>query len=150
MKLFQIEEPDGSPGDPEAPGAAVGIDASGKLAAVAISVGGNATTLADRDGFERDLPVPAADGGWQALLEGAKLRAERSLSRPVTHAVLVLGGAPDRAVAARLLTASAAAGLELLRLMPASEVPAGETPAEAAAIVAEDLAPRPEAPLGQP
>jgi len=148
MKLFQIEEPDGSPGDPEAPGAAVGIDASGRLATVAVAVGGNAATLADREGFACDLPVPGLEGDWHALLEGAKLRAERSLSRPVTHAVLVLADAPDRALAARLLNASAAAGLELLRLMPAGEVPAGEAPAEAAAIVAEDLAPRPDTLIG--
>src|SRR6202030_2654913 len=61
VKLFQSEEPDGSPSDPGAPGAAVGIDVSGARAEVAISVGGNAVLLADRDGFELDLTVPSSD-----------------------------------------------------------------------------------------
>ena len=34
MKLFQIEEPDGAPIDPDVPGAAIGIDASNDLASV--------------------------------------------------------------------------------------------------------------------
>src|SRR5215469_17634630 len=91
MRFFQIEEPDGSPADPDAPGAAIGIDAGGDLAEVAFSVGGNALLLADREGFERALPVPGPDAplaDWQMLFEGAKLRAERALARPVTHAVL--------------------------------------------------------------
>ena len=80
MKLFQIEEPDGSPADPGAPGAAVGIDISGTRAEVAIAVGGNAAVLPDRDGFEVDLTVPLATAPiseWQALLERTRLRAER-------------------------------------------------------------------------
>jgi hypothetical protein len=143
MKLFQIEEPDGSPSDPDAPGAAIGIDASGELAEIAFAVGGNAVILTDREGFERDLPIPDADGDWQTLFEGAKLRAERSLGRPVTHAVLALATAPDRALAGRLVVASDSAGLELMRMMTVSELPSGDTPAEAAAIMAEDMAPRP-------
>ncbi len=149
MKLFQIEEPDGSPSDPDAPGAAVGIDASGALAEVAVAVGGNAAMLADREGFERALPVPAADASaaeWQALFEGAKLRAERGLARPVTHAVVALAAMPDRAAALILLQAAAAAGLDVLRVVPVDEFAKGETPAEAAAIMAEDLASRPETP----
>jgi len=147
MKLFQIEEPDGSPSDPDAPGAAIGIDAGGDLAEVAVSVGGNALTLADREGFERALPVPGPDAplaDWQALFEGAKLRAERALARPVTHAVLVFAAALDPALAAELLQASEAAGIELLRLVTAGDLPAGDAPAEAAAVMAEDMAPRPE------
>jgi hypothetical protein len=147
MKLFQIEEPDGSPADPDAPGAAIGIDAGGDLAEIAVAVGGNAAALADREGFERALPVPAPDApeaAWQALFEGARLRAERALGRPVTHAVLVFAGPPDPAVAATLLRSSEAAGIELLRLVAAGEFAAGEAPAEAAAIIAEDMAPRPE------
>jgi hypothetical protein len=145
VKLFQIEEPDGSPSDPEAPGAAIGIDASGKLAQAAFAVGGNAVILADREGFERDLPVPAADGDWQALFEGIRLRAERSLGRPVTHAVMMLAEPPAHGFAGRVFQSSAAAGLDLLRLITASDLAKGEPPAEAAAIMAEDLAPRPEA-----
>jgi hypothetical protein len=146
LKLFQIEEPDGSPSDPDAPGAAIGIDAAGVEAAVAFAVGGNALTLADREGFERALPVPGPDAplaDWQALFEGAKLRAERALARPVTHAVLVFAAALDPALAAELLRASEAAGIELLRIVTTADLAAGEAPAEAAAILAEDMAPRP-------
>ena len=146
MKLFQIEEPDGSPSDPDMPGAAIGIDAGGDLAEVAFAVGGNAVTLADREGFERALPVPSPEAplsAWQDLFEGAKLRAERAIARPVTHAVLVFAAALDPALAAELLQASEAAGIELLRIVTTADLPADETPAEAAAIIAEDMAPRP-------
>jgi hypothetical protein len=149
VKLFQIEEPDGSPSDPDAPGAAIGIDASGKLAEVAFAVGGNAVILADREGFERDLPVPGPDkplAEWRALFEGARLRAERTLGRPVTHAVLVFAASLDPALAAELLRASEAAGMELLRIVTAGDLASGDTPAEGAAILAEDTAPRPPGP----
>ena len=148
MKLFQIEEPDGSPVDPDAPGVAIGIDIGGAAAEVAVAVGGNAVVLADRDGFALDLvvPSPAASGEeWQMLFEGARLRAERSLAQPVTHAVVALVVAPDAAFTARLLTASEAAGLTLLRIVARSEI--GDGPrALGAATLAEDMAPRPEAP----
>jgi hypothetical protein len=150
MKLFQIEEPDGSPTDPDMPGAAIGIDAGGEFAEVAVAVGGNAVILADREGFEHALPVPGPDAplaDWQALFEGAKLRAERAIARPVTHAVLVFASL-DPALAAELLRASEAAGLELLRLVTAGDFIAGETPVEAAAILAEDMAPRAESSNG--
>jgi hypothetical protein len=145
VKLFQIEEPDGSPSDPEAPGAAIGIDLTGTLAVVAVAVGGNAAVLADREGFERDLPVPGPDGNWPALFEGSRLRAERSLGRPVTHAVVALAEMPDSVFAMSLTEAAMAAGMELLTAIAASRLAHGENPAEAAAVLAEDLAPRPEA-----
>jgi len=148
MKLFQIEEPDGSPADPDAPGAAIGIDAGSKLAEVAFSVGGNAMILTDREGFERALSVPGPEAplaDWQTLFEGAKLRAERALARPVTHAVLVFAAPLDPALAAELLRASEAAGIELLRLVATGDLENGGSPAEAAAILAEDMAPRPPA-----
>ena len=94
MKLFQIEEPDGGPTDPSAPGAAIGIDAGGAEVEVAFAIGGNASILADREGFERILTVPdptTGDAQWQELFEAARLRAERALARPVSHAVVVLG-----------------------------------------------------------
>jgi hypothetical protein len=147
MKLFQIEEPDGSPADPDAPGAAIGIDAGGDLAEVAFAVGGNALTLTDREGYEYALPVPGPDAplaDWQALFEGARLRAERALARPVTHAVLVFAAALDPALAAELIRASEAAGIELLRILATHESEAGMPPAEAAAILAEDMAPPPQ------
>ena len=147
MKLFQIEEPDGAPVDPSAPGAAIGIDASGAYAEVAFAVGGNATTLADREGFERALPVPTITAQieeWQHLLEGVRVRAERALARPVTHAVIALGRTPDSGVAGGLRKAAALAGLEIPRIVEKGELPVGSTPALAVAILAEDLAPRPE------
>ena len=154
MKLFQIEEPEGGPADPEAPGAAVGIDAGGARVELACSVGGNALVLEDREGFERPPPVPplAADIlVWQELFEGARIRAERELARPVTHAVIVLAATPDGGLAAtpdggaseRLLQAADRAGLAVLRLLRADEL-CGSNPALAAAVLAEDLAPRPE------
>ena len=77
MKLFQIEEPDGSPTDVEGVGAAVGIDvAPGGVGRVAIAVGGNGEILPDADGERtlraRDLPD---------LLLGLRSRAEKQLAR---------------------------------------------------------------------
>ena len=147
MKLFQIEEPDGGPADPNEAGAAIGIDAGGARDDVAFSVGGNALMLDDRAGFEQALPIPAIvapTAEWQGLFEGARMRAERALARPVTHAVVVLAAAPDADAAKRLRQAAERAGLELLRLAGRGELSAGQIPALAAAILAEDLAPRPE------
>ena len=146
MKLFQIEEPEGGPADPNAHGAAIGIDAVGAEAEVAVSVGGNAVVLADREGFERALPVPmgaTVEAEWQELLGAAKVRAERALARPVTHAVVVLAEVLEADIAARLYDAASGAGLEVLRVVTKSELPAGSNPALAAAMIAEDLAPRP-------
>jgi hypothetical protein len=147
VKLFQIEEPDGGPADPNEPGAAIGIDAGGARAEVAFSVGGNALVLDDRPGFEQALSVPATDAGaeaWQELLEGARMRAERALARPVTHAVVVLAAAPAAVAERRLRQAAERAGLEVLRLAGGDELSTGQALALAAAILAEDLAPRPE------
>jgi hypothetical protein len=154
MKLFQIEEPDGSPADPDAPGVAIGIDIGGPAAEVAVAVGGNAAMLTDRAGFALDLVVPspaAPADDWQHLFEGVRLRAERGLAQPVTHAVLAVASAPDAALAALLSAAAEAAGLTLLRIVAretigAPEKQATESTALAAAILAEDLAPRPGAP----
>jgi hypothetical protein len=148
MKLFQIEEPDGSPVDPDAPGVAIGIDIAGAEAQVAVAVGGNAAVLADREDFALDLAVPspaAPDEAWQNLFEGARLRAERALAQPVTHAVVAVASSPDPATEARLSRAGEAAGLFLLRIVARSGVAAGP-PVLDAAILAEDLAPRPDAP----
>jgi len=68
MKLFQIEEPDGGPVDPNEAGAAIGIDKGGARAEVAFSVGGNALILVDREGFEQKLAVPSMEAetaAWQ-------------------------------------------------------------------------------------
>jgi hypothetical protein len=147
VKLFQIEEPDGSPSDPAAPGASIGIDATGASGEVAFAVGGNAVRLEDRDGFGIELPVPAAAASadhWRAFFESARLRAERSLGRPVTHAVLVLGAAVEPVTLERITAAAEAVGLALLDVLSWKAAGTGEEPAFAAATLAEDLAPRPE------
>jgi hypothetical protein len=145
LKLFQIEEPEGGPADPAAPGAAIGIDAGGARAEVAFAVGGNALVLQDREGFELVLPVPASGAGiaaWQEVLEGARIRAERALARPVTHAVIALAARPDAGAETQLLAAAECAGLTVVRLLTSPELSAGASPALAAAILAEELAPR--------
>jgi hypothetical protein len=147
VKLFQIEEPDGGPADPSAPGAPIGIDASGTEVEVAFSIGGNAVVLDDREGYERSLAIPdagAAMAQWQELIEGARIRAERALARPVSHAVVVLAALIDARLSDKLYEAAEAAGLTVLRLIPRSEVSVGASAALTAAILAEDLAPRPE------
>jgi hypothetical protein len=147
VKLFQIEEPEGGPADPSVPGAAIGIDASGAEANVAFSLGGNAEILVDRDGFARAVPVPTAAATaaqWQEVLAAVKVRAERALARPVTHAVILLAEAPGAAIAERLRAAAAEAGIEVLRLVTRAELPSGSIPMRATAVLAEDLAPRPE------
>jgi hypothetical protein len=150
VKLFQIEEPDGAPTDPDMPGIAIGVDVCGAQAEVAVAVGGNAVVIADRDGFALDLTVPApaaSSEAWQLLLEGARLRAERVLARPATHAVVAVPAPPDADFAARLHAASGAAGLSLLRIIARDEIGAEEeAPALFAAVLAEDLAPRPRGP----
>jgi hypothetical protein len=145
MKLFQIEEPDGGPVDPNEAGAAIGIDTGGARAEVAFSVGGNALILVDREGFEQKLAVPSMEAetaAWQELLEGARIRAERALARPVTHAVIMVAAAPDADLAGRLRQAAERAGLEVLRFTERGELSVDPTPALTAAILAEDLAPR--------
>jgi hypothetical protein len=145
VKLFQIEEPDGGTGASDMPGAAIAIDAGGAAVEVAFSVGGNAVVLEDREGFERVVAVPdaaAAKMRWQELFETARTRAERALARPVSHAVLVLAAAAD--VDTTILRGAAdAAGLKLLRIVRRAELPGGASAALSAAILAEDLAPRP-------
>jgi hypothetical protein len=146
VKLFQIEEPDGSPADPDAPGMAVGIHIGGMQTEVAVAVGGNAAILRDREGFESDLPTPPLNDPpdtWQSLFEGARLRAERALARPVTHAVLAVPSNVQRAAVERLIEAARAAGLDVLRVIGHDDIPAGEAPVLAAAALAEDVAPRP-------
>ncbi len=147
MKLFQIEEPDGSPLEPaDGPGAAVGIDiVAGGIGRVAIAVGGNAEILPDGDGA-RSIVVapgrgPAAADSKRTLLLGLRSRAEKQLGRPVTHAVIAVAPA-DRA---GIEDAAAAAGLAVLRLIDrgaAAALAKGASPEEAAvlgaAIKAED------------
>jgi hypothetical protein len=145
VKLFQIEEPEGGPADHDAPGAAIGIDASGVSAEIAMAVGGNAEILADRAGFELSLAVPPDDAAiaeWQVLFEGARLRAERALARPVTHAVIVVAATANKTSIMNIASAAEQASLVILRLAARTDLAPGTTPAVAAAVMAEDLAGR--------
>ena len=148
MKLFQIEEPDGTLSAPEGPGVAVGIDLHETGCAVAVAVGGNAEILPDADGGRRLMPSGAlADAAaLPAILLALRGRAEKQLARPVTHAVIAADAAPERAIAA----AAETAGLVVLRLLSraaaaghARGAPAGDAAALGAAIEAENLAPMP-------
>ena len=135
-KLFQIEEPDGSPLDPSGPGAVVGI-AVGKTGrslegAVAIAVGGNAEILPGGDGA-RSL----AGDDLAELLLALRSRAEKQLSRPVTHAVVMLPPIEEGPLA----LAAEAAGLALLDTVDPGTKPVEAAALEAAAL-AEDLAPK--------
>ena len=137
MKLFQIEEPEGGPADTNAPGAAIGIDATGAEAQVAVSVGGNAEILPDGDGT-RTLSLAL----HRDLLLALRGRAEKQLARPVTHAVIALASRPQSGAETQLLAVAERAGLTVLRVLSSSELSAGASPALAAAILAEELAPR--------
>jgi hypothetical protein len=139
-KLFQIEEPDGSPLDPSGPGAAVGIavvKAGHSLqGAVAIAVGGNAEILPSTDG-ERVLD----SGDLAELLLGLRSRAEKQLSRPVTHAVVMAPPIEEGPLA----LAAAGASLVLLDTVD-SGTKSVEAAALEAAVLAEDLAAKDLAP----
>ncbi|MGO8918160.1 MAG: Hsp70 family protein [Stellaceae bacterium] len=146
MKLFQIEEPDGTPLESDGPGAAVGIELSAASgAAVAVALGGNAELLPGADGAARVAASGLEDEqAVAALLLLLRERAEKALARPVTHAVVALA-APSARARQATSAAAAAAGLVLLRLVGSSEAAArapGARPADApvlgAAIQAED------------
>ena len=146
MKLFQIEEPDGSPLEAEGPGVAVGIELSqAKGAAVAVAVGGNAELLPGTDGRPRlALPPPGDHAALGALLLALRERAEKALARPVTHAV-VASDALDAAARQALDAAAQSAGIALLRVVAPAEAAAlapgakaVDAPALGAAIQAED------------
>jgi hypothetical protein len=131
-KLFQIEEPDGSPPDASAPGAAVGMAFRQGTGAVAFAVGGNAEVLPSPDG---EPLLDASD--LAALLVGLRVRAERQLGRPVTHAVVALPPIEEGPLA----IAAEAAGLTILDTTDLGTAPI-ESAVLAAAAQAEDLAPK--------
>jgi hypothetical protein len=150
--LFQIEEPDGSPLDAEGPGAAVGMDLSTPYAGVAVAIGGNAEALVLPNGFAGPETSGLRDAAGDFIEHAVALAllalagvAERTLSRPVTHAVLVVPTTPSPASAAALAAAAAASGLSIMRILTvdeaasrAAESPAPLRPLHGAAIVAED------------
>jgi hypothetical protein len=136
LKLFQIEEPDGSPLDPTGPGAAVGVGIrkAGRTleGAVAFAVGGNAEILPSGDG-ERVLQ----SGDLAELLLGLRACAEKQLARPVTHAVVMVPPIEEGPLALALKSAA----LTLLDSVdPGSK--SAEAAALEAAVLAEDLAPK--------
>jgi predicted dinucleotide-utilizing enzyme len=93
------------------------------------------------------LAVPDAIAGeaqWQEVFEAARIRAERALARPVSHAVVVLGALADADLPNTLREAAEAAGLTVLRLVREAELSAGANASLTAAILAEDLAPQSE------
>ncbi len=134
-KLFQIEEPEGPPLDTSGPGVAVGIALGRESGAVAIAVGGNAELLPDADGS----PLLAGKDLTE-LLQGLRARAEKQLARPVTHAVIALRPIEE----GPLTKAAEAAGLAVLQQLDLGSKPV-ERAALEAAILAEDLAPPPDA-----
>jgi molecular chaperone DnaK (HSP70) len=83
--------------------------------------------------------APSAE--WRGVFEAARARAERALSRPVTHAVILFSRQPGGDEEGRLREAAELAGLSVLRLVAAD---GGPNDAVAAALLAEDLAPRPD------
>jgi hypothetical protein len=142
--LFQIEEPDGSPiGEPDGPGAAVGIDLAAPRALVAVAVGGNAEVLAARDGSPgpETTALRGRSGRFDPVAAKVALLAlrgcaERALGRPVTHAVIAIGGPLDAAESAALSEAAAASGLAVTRILTADEAAAlGSGAGSAAAVV---------------
>jgi hypothetical protein len=150
--LFQIEEPDGSPLDADGPGVAVGVDLTGLRAGVAVAIGGNAEALAPPEGAAGPETAGLRDAAG-AFLEDPSTKAllalrglaERALSRPVTHAVIVVPEAPGPASRAALAAAAAASGLVVTRLLTAAEatelaagVPAPLAALYGAAVAAED------------
>ncbi len=87
--------------------------------------------------------MPRRDSG-KSCSKGRGIRAERALARPVSHAVIALPASVDDDLSNKLREAAEAAGLKVLRLNRKAELGAGASAALAAAILAEDLAPRPE------
>ncbi len=139
MKLFQIEEPDGSPLEAEGTGAAIGIELSAaKGATVAAAIGGNAEVLRGAGGAARLPAVALGDAAALGqLLQALRERAEKALARPVTHAVVALEPSLDAGREAVLGTAATAAGLTLLRLIEsdaAARLAPGAAAADAAAL----------------
>ena len=133
MKLFQIEEPDGSPATaPEGTGMAVGIGLSIRNgAAVAVAVGGNAEALPPRDGMA-DISIKAdlSEDDLVTILRQLREQAEKALSQPVTHAVIATEGL--ELTHAVIVRAAALADLALLDIRSGTALDA--------AIEAEDIA----------
>lgn len=129
LKLYQIEEPDGAPDAGDGVGLAVGIELSlARGAAVAAAIGGNAELLVAPDGA---LAAAPSEADLVRLLRELRSQAEKTVARPVTHAVIRLdGSALGDAV---VLRAAATADLAVMGIRR-------DGSALDAAIEAEDLA----------
>jgi hypothetical protein len=90
IKLFQIEEPDGSPDAADGLGMAVGIELSRGGVAVAASVGGNAELLVQPE--TGSLAHNLTEAALSDLLRDLRALSEKAVARPVTHAVIRLAG----------------------------------------------------------
>jgi len=133
MKLFQIEEPDGSPAAAaDGAGMAVGIGLSVQNgASVAVSVGGNAELLPAREGAAKIQVKPDPHEDQLVMtLRALREQAEKALSQPVTHAVIALDGM--KLSHTLLVRAAALADLALLDVRDGTALDA--------AIEAEDIA----------
>jgi hypothetical protein len=128
VKLFQIEEPDGSPHEESGPGLAIAVEALGGTLRVAVSVGGNAEILTNRGGESR-IPAPADPA---ELLLAARAHAEKALARPVTHAAVVAPAELAKPIAA----AGVAAGVVVTRTIEPK--PDADATLVHAALLAED------------
>jgi hypothetical protein len=130
IKLFQIEEPDGSHEAEEGIGLAVGIELSEtRGASVAASVGGNAELVVQLDGS--GLRGGLSESDLRNLLLDLRSLTEKALAQPVTHAVIRLDGVMIQEEV--LLRAAAGADIALLGIRR-------DGTALEAAIEAEDLA----------
>jgi hypothetical protein len=130
IKLFQIEEPDGSQDAADGFGVAVGIALSrAKGASVAASVGGNAQLVVSPDGTGINRALSEQE--LSQLLRDLRALTEKAMAQPVTHAVILIDGFefPDGA----LLRAAAGAEIALLGIRQ-------QGTALDAAIEAEDIA----------
>jgi siroheme synthase (precorrin-2 oxidase/ferrochelatase) len=87
-------------------------------------------------------PCNAPVEEWQVLFEVARLRAERALARPVTHAVIVVAAITNKSSTANIAAAAEQAGLVPLHLALRTDLTPAMAPALTAAMMAEDLAPR--------
>ena len=116
---------------------------------VAVAVGGNAEILPARDDAPHEISSLRGAGGQfeaeavTAVLLALRGRAERALGRPVTHAVIAVAAPLDAATRTLITSAAAASGLQVTRVLTASEATgpgagAANAVVHAAAIAAED------------
>jgi len=130
IKLFQIEEPDGSEEIGNGLGMAVGIELSRtRGVSVAASVGGNAELVVKPDGTGITGNLSETDIVY--LLRDLRSLTEKAVAQPVTHAVIRIDGLDISE--GTLLRAAAAAAIALLDIRQHGT-------ALDAAIEAEDIA----------